>query len=87
MLKIETYTRPEISAQVWKLTISDYELIEIDLTSKERHILNECQKPEAPISMVAMGLALLARKIEQKTESASNTGLRMGEPAAADASR
>jgi hypothetical protein len=73
MLKIETYTRPEISAQVWKLTISDYELVQLDFTPQEKSILEKCNEPGAPISMVALGLALLARKIESQASSAPNT--------------
>ena len=75
MLKIETYSRPEISAQVWKLTISDYELIQLDLTPQEKAVLEKCNEPGAPISMVALGLALLARKIEMQANGAPNNGL------------
>jgi len=73
MLKIETYNDVEKMAHVWKLTISDYELFMLDFTPQEKAILDKCSEPSAQISMVALGLALIARKIEQKTSSAPNT--------------
>ena len=73
MLKIETYNDVEKMAKVWKLTISDYELAMLDFTPQEKAILDKCNEPSAQISMIALGLALIARKIEQKTSSAPNT--------------
>jgi hypothetical protein len=73
MLKIETYNDVNKMATVWKLTISDYELAMLDFTPQEKVILDKCNEPSAQISMVALGLALIARKIEQKTSSAPNT--------------
>ena len=75
MLKIETYNDVEKMATVWKLTISDYELSMLDFTPYEKAILDKCNEPSAQISMVALGLALIARKIEQKTSSAPNNSV------------
>ena len=65
MLKIETYKNYENLTSVWKMTISDYYLAKIDFTKEEKVLIDRCNKPEADISMVALGLALIAKKIER----------------------
>ena len=47
------------------MTISDYYLAKIDFTKEEKVLIDRCNKPEADISMVALGLALIAKKIER----------------------
>jgi hypothetical protein len=71
MLKVENYKEPERQWNVWKITISDHFIEQLDFTSHEWYILNECRKPEAEISMVVLGLALLAKKIESKFSNTS----------------
>lgn len=66
MLKVENYYDPSKMVTVWKFSITDAEIVMLDFTPKEKVLFDRCNAPGAPISMIAAGLALIARKIEQQ---------------------